>query len=66
MGKCKKGGSDVQKGISPTPSSYVSETVDTGDVVHDWRDDMASLEEAISQMDTTSKMPFHFMWHGTQ
>ena len=63
MGKCKnamKGGSDAQKGISPTLSSHVSEAGDTGDVVHDLRDEVASLEDALSIMGTSSKMPFHF------
>ena len=63
MGKCKnatKGASDAQKGISLTPSSHVVEAGDTGDVVHDLRDEMASLEEALSPMGASSKMPFHF------
>ena len=64
MGKCKnatKGGSDTQKGISPTPSSHVGEAGNTGDVVHDLRDKVASLEEALSEMGASSKMPFHFV-----
>ena len=63
MGKCMyatKGGSDAQKGVSSTPSSHTCEAGDTGDVVHDLRDEVASLEEALSQMGASSKMPFHF------
>ena len=63
MGKHKnatKGGSDAQKGISPTLSSHVGEPGDTVDVDHDLRDEVASFEEALSQMGTSSKMPFHF------
>ena len=63
MGKHKnatKGGSDTQKGIFPTPSSHVGEVGDTGDAVHDLRDEMALLEDALLQMGTSSKMPFYF------
>ena len=35
-----------------------------GDVVCDLRDEVASLEEALSQMGTSSKMPFCFRQHG--
>ena len=65
MGKCKnatKGGSDAQKGTSPFPLSHAGEASDTGDVVHDLRDEVTSLEEALSQMGTSYKMPFHFTW----
>ena len=64
MGKHKnatKGESDSQKSISSTLSSHVDEAVDTGDVVCDLRDEVSSLEEALSQIGTSSKMPFHFM-----
>ena len=64
MGKLRnatKGGEDAQKGISPTPSSHVGEAGDTGDVVCDLRDEVASLEDALSQMGTSSKMPFCIM-----
>ena len=67
MGKHKKttkGRSDAQKGISPTPSSHADETGNTGDVVCDLRDEVALLEEALSQMGTSSKMAFHFAWCG--
>ena len=37
----------------PLPSSHAGEAGDTGDVVHDLRDDLASLEEALSQMGTS-------------
>ena len=45
MGKHKnatKGRSDAQKDIFSTPSSCMGEAGDTGDVVHDLRDDVAS------------------------
>ena len=61
MGECKnttKEKSHTQKGISPTPLSHVGEAGNTGDVVCDLRDVVASLEEALSQMDTSSKIPF--------
>ena len=58
------GGSDAQKAISPTLSSCVGEAGDTGDVVYDLIDEVASLEEALSQMGASSKMPFQFMWCG--
>ena len=67
MGKHKnatKGGSDAQKGVFPTPSSHVVEAGDTGDVVHDLRDEVTLLEEALSQMGTSSKAPFCFVQHG--
>ena len=65
MGKHRnatKGGTDTQKGISPTPSSCVGEAGDTDHVAHDLRDEVASLEDTLSQMGTSSKMPFNFMW----
>ena len=62
--KATKGGSDAQKGISPTLSSDAGEAGDTGDIVCDLRDEVASLEEALSQMGASSKMPFHFMQCG--
>ena len=65
MGKHKnatKGGSDAQKGISPSMSSCAGEADNTGDVVHVLRDEVASLEDTLSQMGTSSKMPFHFVW----
>ena len=64
MGKHRnatKGGSGAQKDISPTLSSCVGEAGGTGDVVHDLRDEMESLEGALSQMGTFSKMPFCFV-----
>ena len=63
MGKCKnatKGGSDAQKGVSPTLSSFAGEAGDTGDVLQDLMDEVASLKEALSQMGASSKMPIHF------
>ena len=60
MGKCKnatKGGSDAQKGTSPTPLSHAGEASNTGDVVCDLRDEVASLEEALLQMGSYSKCP---------
>ena len=47
MGKHKNatnGGSDTQKAITPIPSSHAGKTGDTGDVVHELRDKVASLE----------------------
>ena len=64
MGKCKKaakGGADILKGAFPTPSSHGGEADDTGDAVHDLRDDVALLEEELSEMDAPSKTPFRFM-----
>ena len=55
-----KGLSDAQKGISPTPSSCAGEPGETGDVVHDLRDEVALSEKALSQMGASSKMPFCF------
>ena len=49
------------KRASPTPSSHANEAGDTGDVVCDLRDKVALLEEALSQMGSSSKMPFHFV-----
>ena len=63
MGKHKnaaKWGADVWKGASPTPSSHIGEAGDTGDAVHKLGDDVALLEEELSQMGTPSKMPFRF------
>ena len=67
MGKHKdvtKGASDAQKDISHTPSSHVGETGNKDDVDHDLKDEVASLEEALLQMDASSIMPFYFTWHG--
>ena len=64
MGKYKNGTrrrADVQEGISLTPSFYAGEIVKTVDVVHDLRDEVESLEDALSQMGGSSKMSFHFM-----
>ena len=64
MGKCTnatQGGAAAQKGISSTPSSHRGKARDTGDAVHDQRDDVHSLEERILQMGAPSKMPFRFM-----
>ena len=65
MGKCRnttKGGADAPKGTSLTLSSNAGEAGDTGDVVYNLRDEVASLEEALSQMGSSSKTPFCFMW----
>ena len=59
-----KEGSDAQKGISPTPSSCAGKAGDTGDVVHDLMDEVASWEDTLSQMGSSSKMAFHFAWCG--
>ena len=66
MGKHRnatKGGSDAQKGISLTPSPHAGEASNMGDVVSDLRDEVALLEEALSQMGASSKMPYHFVQH---
>ena len=63
MGKCKnaaKGRADAQKGASPTPSSHGGEVGDTGNTAPDQKEEVASLEESLSQMGASSKMPFHF------
>ena len=63
MGKQKniaRGGANAQKGASPTLLSHGGETGDTGEAVHNLRDDVAWLEEGLSQMGTPSKMPFRF------
>ena len=63
MGKHRnaiRGGADAHKGAFPTPSSHRGEADDTGDAVHDLRDDMASLEKELSQTGAPSKMPFRF------
>ena len=60
MGKCKnttRGGPDAQKGASPIPSPYRSEASDTGNAVHNLRDDVDLLEVRMSQMGIFSKMP---------
>ena len=38
----------------------MGEAGDTGDVVHNFRDEMALLEDTLSQMGASSKTPFHF------
>ena len=45
--------------VSATLSSHAGEAGDMGDVVCDLRDEAALLEEALSQMGTSSKTPFH-------
>ena len=44
----------------PFPPSHRSEAGYMDDAVHDLRDDVASLEEGLSQMGTPSKTPFQF------
>ena len=56
-----KGGANAQKSMSPTASSHGGEAGDTGNAVQDLRDDVASLEEGLSQMGAPSEMPFRFM-----
>ena len=63
MGKCKnaaKGEADAHKGAATTPSSHGGEAGDTGKTVQDLLEEVASLEEVLLQMDTSSKMPFQF------
>ena len=61
MGKCKntaKGCTGAQKGTSPTPFSHEGEAVDTDDAFQDLIEEVASFEELLLQMGTSSKMPF--------
>ena len=58
MGKHKNdaiGGADAQKGASLTPLSHRGEVGDTGEAVHDVRDDVDSLEERISYLGAPSR-----------
>ena len=60
MGKCKtvnKGGTNLQKGASPSPSSQDGED---GDVVQDPTEETASGEEVLSQPNASPKLPFRF------
>ena len=41
----------------------MGEAGNTDDVICDLRDEVVSFEEALSQMGTSSKMPFHFVQH---
>ena len=56
-----KGAANAQGGTSPTLSCHGGEAGDTGNAVHDLRDDVASLDEGLSQMGGHSKIPFRFM-----
>ena len=63
MGKHRnttKGGRDVQKGTSLTMPSDGGKPGDTFDMVQDMMEEVASLEEVLSQMGASSKMPFKF------
>ena len=51
----------LKRASPPTPSSYMGETGNTGDVVHNLRYGEALLEEALSQMGASFKIPFYFM-----
>ena len=55
-----KGKQMLKKGASPILSSGGGEAGDTGKAVCDLTDDVASLEEGLSQMGAPSKMPFRF------
>ena len=64
MWKClnaARGRANAQKGTSATPLSHRGEAGDTGEAVHDLRDDVDSLKERISQMGAPSKISFRFM-----
>ena len=64
MGKHKnaaQGGADAQKSTSSTPLSHRGEASNTGNAVQDQRDDVDSLEEGLSWMDASPKMPFRLM-----
>ena len=55
MGKHKnadRGGANAQKGTSPSPLSH------EGEAGHNLRDNVASLEEGLSQMGVMCKTPF--------
>ena len=63
MGKQKnaaKGGDKAPSSNSSILWSHVGEAGDSGNAVQDLRDEVASLEEALSQMSTSSQTPFHF------
>ena len=60
MGKHKtanRGGTNLQKGASPFPSSQNGEE---GDMVWDPIEEIASVEEVLLHLDTSPKMPFRF------
>ena len=50
---------DAQKS-APTPSSHRDEATDTGKAVQDLRNDVDLLEEGMSQVGTSPKIPFRF------
>ena len=61
MGKQKntaKGEGKALSSHSPTLSSCVGEAGDPCDAAQDLRDEVASLEEALSQVGASSQMPF--------
>ena len=59
MGKCRNTAkSDGGKDTSPTPSSHGGEPCDTA---QDQIEEVASMEEVLSQMGTSPKMPFRFI-----
>ena len=61
MGKHKhatKGGPMLKRASPSLPLFHVGEAGYTCDVVHDLRDEVASLEESLSQMGASSKTPF--------
>ena len=53
-------GKQMLKRVPPT-LPHLIEARDTGDAVHNLRDDVDLLEERISQMGAPSKTPFRFM-----
>ena len=57
MQECYQRGSRCSKGCLPTPSSHAGEAGDTGDVVCNLMDEVASLEDALSQMGASLKHP---------
>ena len=64
MGKHKnaaRGEANAQKVTSPTLSSHGGEAGHGEETGHDLRDNVASLEEQLSQMGAPSRMPFRFM-----
>ena len=61
IGMLPKGDQMLKRASPPTLSSRAGEAGNTGDVVHNLMDEVASLEDALLQMGTSSKTPFSFM-----
>ena len=59
-GMQSKGDPMLKVASPPLHQSHGGEACDTGEMVHDLRDEVTSLEEALSQMGASFKMHFHF------